>query len=234
MSSRHRNTEVFVIREQPTPPPGAPATVPGGILIAAALVAVVAVAHHPVAKSHSAAEVMRQIVTLSPTDRVVHGVVIAALLLVLFAFCTFAQRRDLRRSWNLFALVAYAIGAAAIVVAGLVDGFFVPEIALHFGDPADVVTGVGLLKLCSIAIQIFTKLALIAMAVATLAWAADLVRGTRPQRVAAIAGFAAVAAQAAAIALGGPSITAHTILVIIAAQACWYVAVGILMIRGDA
>jgi hypothetical protein len=221
------------MHERTAAPQNVPATVPGGILIAAALLAVLALAHHPVVESHGATGVMRQIVTLSAADRVVHGVVIAAMLLVLFAFCTFAQRRDLRRPANLFALLAYAVGAAAIVVAGLVDGFFVPEIALHFGGPADAVTGVGLLKLCAIAIQLFTKLGVIAMAVAAVAWSADLVRGTAAQRVVAAVGFAAVAAQAAVLAFGGPSITVHTVLIIVAAQACWYVAAGILLIRGD-
>lgn len=223
------------MRDPSATPPNAPATVPGGILVASAVLAVIALTHHPVTRAARGTDVFRQIRALAAIDREVHGALIAVTALVLFALCVFAQRRGPRRPWNLFALIAYALGAAAMIGAALVDGFFVPAIGFHFGTPADAASGVALLRLCAIAIQIFTKLALIAMAVAFASWSADLIGGKPPLRVIVTAaiGFAAVATQAAIVAFGGPAITAHTILWIVGAQACWYVAVGTLLIRGD-
>jgi hypothetical protein len=223
------------MRDPSATPPNAPATVPGGILVASALLAVIALTHHPVAKASHGADVFRQIRALAPLDRAVHGAMIAVTALLVFALCVFAQRRGLRRPWNLFALIAYALGAVAIIGAALADGFFVPEIGLRFGTPADAASGIALLRLCAIAIQIFTKLGLIAMAVAFASWSADLIGGKPPLRVTVTAavGSAAVATQAAIVAFGGPAITASSIVWIVGAQACWYVAVGTLLIRGD-
>jgi hypothetical protein len=132
----------------------------------------------------------------------------------------------------LAAFVCYAFGTAGFVGAGLLDGFVVPAIASQYAGASHTVAtaGVALLSFCAIGIQLFTKFGVIAMCVATLLWSASLLRAGRAPLYAALAGIAVALGQIFILATGAP-ITAHSIVFVVGAQALWYLAVGLLLIR---
>src|SRR5580704_15450970 len=120
-----------------------------------------------------------------------------------------------------------------MIRAALVDGFFVPEIgASYLGGPQPIADlGFALLRLCSIAIQLFTKSGVIAISIAILLWSISFARVGRGAQLAAIIGVIAALFQAYILARGSV-ITAHTIVFIVAAQMLWYFIVGLLMTCG--
>ncbi len=209
-------------------------TIAGSILIGCGLLSVLVLSHHPLVKARTAHDLFTNIAQISLADRVVHGAVIVLVVLLLFALSAFSLRVGIRRPPVLLALIAYALGAVCLVGAALIDGFFVSQIGEQYaGSPhASAQTGVAFLQFCAIAIQIFTHLAVAAAAVAMLLWSASFARLGRGPLCAAIVGLAAAVVQAYML-VTAPSISAHGIMVIIGAQAAWYLAVGILLIRGD-
>jgi len=206
----------------------------GFILIFAALASVTAVTHHPVIKARDKVEFFAQIPQSAFSDRLVHGVLIVCGILLLFAFCRFAQRQGIQRTSILLGLIFYGVGTGALIFAAAIDGFFVPEIGMSYlhapASSADV--GLDLLRSCSISIQLFTKASIIATSIAILLWSISIVRVGRSPMVAAAIGILAVLAQALILIEGGAMITAHTIVFVVAPQMTWYFIMGLLLING--
>jgi hypothetical protein len=205
----------------------------GLILILSALGSLIAAAHHPVIKVREANETFAQIGQSAFADRLVHGALILFLVAQLFAFCRFARQQGIHRASVLLGLIFYVLGTVAMISAALVDGFFVPEIgASYLNLPSTADLGLALLRFCSIAIQLFTKSGVIAISVAILFWSISFARAGRRPLVAAFIGVAAALWQIYILGHGS-TITAHTIIFIVAAQILWNVAVGYLLIRGQ-
>ncbi|HWT05092.1 MAG TPA: hypothetical protein VN224_05000, partial [Xanthomonadales bacterium] len=142
-----------------------------GILIAAcATLTVVAISHHPVVTAREPSEALAQMVRMGAADRIVHGVVIVFVGVLLFGFSIYSLRRGLHRQTVVAALVAYAAGIAAMVVAALVDGFLIPAIAARYaGAPPDAIRLAGqFLAICAMAIQILAKFGVIALTTAVV------------------------------------------------------------------
>ena len=93
-------------------------------------------------------------------------------------------------------------------------------------------TGLSLLRFCSIAIQLFTKSGVIAISAAIPLWSASVIRAGPAPFLAALVGVAAVPSQVYILVYRGPTITAHTIVPIIAVIAVWYFIIGLLLIAG--
>jgi hypothetical protein len=204
------------------------------ILISAALASVTAAAHHPVIKAHGRDDLFAQIRESAVADRFVHGALIVCTIALLFALFRFAQRLGIQRATVLLGLISYVFGAAAMINAALIDGFLAPEIGSTYLQAASTTAddGIVLLRLCSIAIQVFTKTGIIAISVAILLWSASLIRAGRGPLLAAVVGVAVVLSQVYVFMHGGPTITAHTIVPIVVAIAVWYFAIGLLLITG--
>ena len=206
----------------------------GSILILCALGSLIAAAHHPVIKAGEPNELFTRIGESAFADRFAHGALILFIVAQLFAFCRFTQRQGIRRALILFGFIFYVLGTVAMIGAALVDGFFVPEIgASYLSVPQPTAdAGLSLLRFCSIAIQLFTKSGVIAISAAILLWSASLIRTGRAPFLAALVGVAAVLSQVYILVHRGPTITAHTIVPIVAAMAVWYFVMGLLLITG--
>lgn len=207
----------------------------GLILILAALLSLVAVAHHPVIKAGETGELFQQIQETALTDRLVHGALIVCGIAVLFSLCRLAQRLGIDRNSVLLGLIFYSLGTATLIGAALIDGFFVPEIGARYyhGAPAAADGGLALLRFCSIAIQIFTKLSIIVTSIAILLWSISFARTGRGPLIAAVVGVAAALSQGAILFYNLSAITAHTVIFVLAAQMIWYLIVGWLLIKGE-
>ena len=206
-----------------------------GIIIAAgALLTLVAVAHHPTVGHHAGpAAALAAIVRFAPTDRLVHGTLIAVVGALVYAFAVYTLGRGTGRPTALAGFVAYTLGSATTIIAASVDGFLVPEIAARYAGapPETLPAATSLLILCSLTIQVATKLGMAALGAGIVLWSADLVRETGAVRAVGALGFAAAVASVIAAFAGG-ALTPASLLLVVGAQAVWYVAVAALLIRG--
>lgn len=131
----------------------------GVILLIAAALTVVAMAHHP-SSAHGGSLVY-----------VVHGTMIVLLSALFFGFCHYSMRRGLGRPLILAALVAYGLNYFAHVIAGTVNGFIVPALAARGQDIPH-----ALFVFAWEANQAFARLGTAATAVAFALWGLDLLR----------------------------------------------------------
>lgn len=130
----------------------------GVILLIAAVLTVVTMAHHP--SGHGGA-----------LGLVVHGTMIVLLSSTFFGFCYYSMRRGLGRLLILAALVAYALNYFAHIIAATVNGFIVPALAEHGQDIPH-----ALFLFAWESNQAFARLGTVATAVAFGLWGLDLMR----------------------------------------------------------
>jgi hypothetical protein len=208
--------------------------VAGALLLGCALIAVVALMHHPAVSTRHAADAMTQIVRFAAADRAVHGTMIVVSGALLFALSVFSVRRGFGNQTVLAGLVVYALGSTAIITAALIDGFVIPIVAASYAadTPAALPGAVAALRLCGAAIQVASVFGLGAISVALALWSIDLLRtAATPVRLTGALGLIAAVAPAIVLLMAGMIITAHTLVAIILPEAIWYGAVGVLLVR---
>jgi len=225
----------IVQRERSATCPAVPdGTVAGTLMLACALIAVIALMHHPAVATRHAADMMTQIVRLAAVDRAVHGAMIAVTVALLFAFSVFSARRGLGDQTVLGGLIGYALGSVGIIAAALIDGFVVPLIATAYAAdaPAALPGAVAALRLCGAAIQAATAFGLAATSIALALWSINLVRTSAiPVRLTGAVGLIAAVAPAIVFFVTGMTVTTHTLVAIMLPEAIWYGAVGVLLVR---
>jgi len=204
----------------------------GIVLIATTLLAIVMMAHHPTAGSHDSVELARQISEMATLSRVVHGVLIALIVIQLYVFLIFSEWIRASRGIARFGLFAYAFGAIAMTGAALISGFLVSDLAAHYADmPADHAAAFADLALFAMTgNQVLAKLGVIAMSAGILAWSIALI-GARETRWLAIVGFFASVGPAAALLAGVIRLNVGGMMIVVLCQAAWNVAAGIFLIR---
>ncbi len=193
-----------------------PATAPSGfaagvIIAVSAGLTIVALSHHPTIAHREPSAAIADVVRFAATDRIVHGAMIAIMGALLFSLCVLSIRRDLRDQSVLAALVAFAIGAVALIGAALLDGFVVPSIATTYAaaPPSAMPGAVALLRFCGATIQAASMLGTVAVSVAILLWSIGLVRSAGVLRTTGIVGVLVAALPAVVFAVGGSTLTPH-------------------------
>jgi len=205
-----------------------------GILIAAAsILSIVMMAHHPSVGSHEAAEVAAELARKATIDRVVHGTLIALSGLLLFGLVEFSARIGSARSVARAAVIAFAIGIGAEICAATISGFIVADLGTHYaGTPdTDLLALRHLLFLCMRANQAFAAIGVIAMAVAIVLWSVALLR-TRANAAIGIVGLILGAGPALALLFGALRLDVHGMLLVVVANALWYLAISVQLMRG--
>jgi hypothetical protein len=150
---------------------------------------------------------------------------------MIFSFTVYTLGRA-RLSLCVLAWVAFFAGSMCVIGATLTDGFFVPAFAEHYlhAAPVDTAPGLAILNAASVAIQILTKFGFLALSAGTLLWSIDLLLDRGPGRVIGLLGIIAPIAVAALLIFSG-TINPHSLLIIVALQALWYLAISYWMIR---
>jgi hypothetical protein len=204
----------------------------GIVLVAATIVSIVAMAHHPSVGSHDPGAAIAEIGTKATLNRLVHGVLIALMGLELWAFATFADRLGARRGAVRLGFVAYAIGIGAMIGAALVSGFVVTRLAAHYAEAgADPSAFANLARLAMTGNQALAELGVIAISAAILAWSIELLHD-RTRRWLAAVGIAASVLPALALVAGVFRLDVGGMTLVVVAEAVWNVAVGVALIRG--
>lgn len=189
----------------------------GAALAAAALVSVVAMAHHPT-RAHGSGGL----------NGLVHGVMLVLIALLAFGFAHFARRRGLDRPAVLAGLVAYAMSLFAHAGAATINGFVVPAMAGR-GDGA---VSHDIFLFAWETNQALAALGVYATGAAFILWSLDLVRRDRGlPRLVGLAGLAAGAVPAALLAGGAIRMDMSGALLVYAVHAGWAALVGVMLIR---
>jgi hypothetical protein len=206
----------------------------GYVIAVSTLLMMLSIREHPTAGARSAADLMAKIGRLSVMDGVVHGTLMAVLIALTFGFAIFSLRRGFGQPTILLGFIAFALGVAATIGAAITDGFLIPGIAAqHVGASAtDLKTGVNLLAACSLAVQVLTKVGLVAMLVAIAAWSANLVGTRGTTRWAGFVGIVASVLPAVLLSTG-MSLTPPSLGLIGLSVAIWFFTVAVLLVRGD-
>lgn len=191
----------------------------------------IALFHHPVVGQHAEArERFVQIMQLGTTGKLIHGALIAMLVVLASAMAVFNGVLDTRRPALSGALSAYCLGCTLLGVAMLFDGFVAPYLAGQFSTALPIEASVGglIMRSISITIQVFSKAGLVAQCAAILTWsyaAATSGQAMPGLRWLSRIGAAAGSLPAILILFSNLLLTPHSLMAIFAAHAAWYVAV---------
>jgi hypothetical protein len=202
--------------------------VPGIALLATALFAVFTMAHHPTAGGISDFAVFaRNAERISTVNAMVHGTVMVLVAVLSWTVIALAMRRGLQRPLVMLGLVAWTIGAAAMIVAPSFNGFVLMDIARRaFGAPDSGDALRVVFQTLTAWITVIAVIGALATSAAIVLWSGDLLRTRGAVRWVGVGGLVAGAAPIAALAL---QMTGA--VVVLAGWPVWFVAVGVLMIR---
>src|SRR5262245_5625841 len=106
-----------------TVPSGRPA---GVALAVASLLTVAFMAHHPTVHAHGPAGFVEEVTRGALVNGVVHGSLIALVGVFVYGFTGLASRLGMNSALARAGLVAYGMGAIALVAAALANGFILP------------------------------------------------------------------------------------------------------------
>ncbi len=215
--------ETQPIHLQPTQPRPARSIAAGAILLAATLLEVVGMAHHPSVHTPDVATAVQQIAQLGKLSGWVHGVLLAAMLCMAYGLLEFVLRRGALRPWMLAGSLAYGVGVLIMMGAGLVSGFILPGVAAltpHV-SPTDLAINAQLLILCRVLNQSCANAATVAISAGILCWSIDLVRERGLLRGLSLLGFVVGILPAAALISGALRLDVHGMSEVVWLQALW-------------
>lgn len=189
----------------------------GALMVAAAAATFVAMGHHP-SSAHDGA-----------LARGVHGMMIAAVILLTAGFLHLARRLGLARPEVSIGLVAYLLAVAAGVGAATINGFVVPALTGGAG-PA---VGHDLFRFAWEANQALARIGVYATGAAYVLWGSVLARqpGLQARGIGAI-GVLVGAGSAALLGLGAVRMNVGGAFLVYAAHGLWAALVGIQLYRG--
>ncbi len=205
----------------------------GSILLAATLLEMLAMAHHPSVHTADLAAAVAQISQLATLSAWVHGVVLSAMLCIAYGLLEFTLRRGARRPWIRAGSIAYGAGVLMMMGAGLVSGFILPGViaATPHSSAIDLAINSQMLSLCRVLNQSCANAATIAISAGILCWSIDLLRENGKLRAAGILGLPVGILPAAALISGSLRLNVHGMSEVVWLQSLWNVAIAVVLIR---
>jgi hypothetical protein len=204
------------------------------LLIGSALLSLLAAAHHGTVRAHDAAGLIRGLSQMAGAISAVHAALIALFVAELIGLYGFARLLGLARPLPAAGLILVAIGGAAMVAAGAINGFALPAFATAFRDtaPAGAEGAAMILRLCWELNQAFATIGTVAWGAGLCAWSLDLASRRGLVRATGFAGLAASLAIVAGIATGLIRLHVGGFIAVTTLLTCWSVAAGALMLSG--
>jgi hypothetical protein len=204
----------------------------GYAIAIASVLSVALMAHHPSVHHHDIASALDEIVRMSWTARVVHGALIASMLVVSCALLELSAWLGLHRISVRAAIVSYMIGTIAMIGAALISGFLTPALASSYVAPAsDQELARQLLALSAIGNHTLAKFAVVVMSFAIFSWSIALLQPPRRVRWVAAIGALVSVSSAIPLCLGVLQLDVTGMTVVFIGQSVWNLAVAFSLIR---
>jgi hypothetical protein len=188
-------------------------------------------AHHPNPGGADFATWARAVERIGSLNEAVHGTMIALVGLLTWALSAFAIRRGVHRSLVTLGLVAWAMGAMSMILAPVLNGFVITDIArraIASPESAEVLRAV--LQAILAGDRVIALIGVVAMSAAIVFWSADLAAAGGSARWAGLFGVAAGMAPLVGALSVGPANVAGMLLALLA-WAVWFAVIGMLMIQ---
>ncbi|HEY3644199.1 MAG TPA: hypothetical protein VGM16_02575 [Gammaproteobacteria bacterium] len=209
------------------------AGIAGVTLIAATLLSVLAMAHHPTLTAPDITQALQQLKDLANLSAWVHGILIALMLLIYWCLTEYSLRRGVGKPLVRAGLIFYGAGVVAMIGAAVVSGWLTARIGNLLPNPGDQD-----LHLLAILInfsgamnRVLANLGAVAMSAGILAWSIGLLHDQGWTRAVGLIGVLAGAAPALLLITGGMHLDVHGMLLVVLVQGVWNIAVGILLIQ---
>ena len=197
----------------------------GTLIVIAAFGAIVLMLHHP----SSLAPGNDGLLLEDWANKTVHGGMIAFLLLDMFAFTIVARKLRFSPLCARAGEMAFTIGMAALVIAGLINGFALSDLQAALPDST-----VAALQLRTLWIlnQVFALFGVALVGSAAALWAKPMLALGRLGRVVAILGIAMAVLAAGWLLLGSGGLSLHAAVGAVAIFALWSLAIAALLLTG--
>lgn len=203
----------------------------GGVCLLVLLV----VMHHPVVATHDPARLLGDIRALASSDQWAHGALAVLFGLLTVGMFYFSSGLGWRKPTTVVAFLAFCLSLVFLCQAVMLDGFVTPGIAGQCapGGGAGCAGLVeGLLALGVVQIEMLTRFALFAIAVAIAGWSTSLILGRPRALIAGGIGLASAAGQFWLLFVFSARLTPSTLLQILLVQTVWHLTVSVLMTIG--
>jgi len=215
------------------------AFVAGIIILAATLIVVFLMLHHPSPGSHSFADKVDEFGSngghshKGMSNVLVHGGAIAIMGLYVFAFSWLSTCLGWNRTSVRLAMLSYTLGALGMIAAAMVSGFIMPFFLGRYdgATPAESEMAIQVLRLLRDVNRCFDQLGVIAMSSGVLFFAIAMLCERQRFWIAGILGVIVGLAGMASPVSGHFDATVHGIIAFVILQGIWNITVAILLMR---
>jgi hypothetical protein len=209
---------------------------PGIVLILGSILSVAAMTHHPSTGASGTSERLAEMTREATLAGVVHGLLIALMLLVFWGLLRFAGVLGWSSSRVQIGAIAYGVGVVCMVGAATVSGFIVPGLAEHFVEASSeaMESAVPIFRFCFEVNQALAQIGSIAMSVGIFLWSWVLVASSdHPRWVRGLGALGLVVGAFPVLGLlsGGLHLDVHGMLAVVLAQAGWTICIGTWLIQ---
>ncbi len=206
----------------------------GWVLVIASIAATLLAFAHPQLSGHQLAIVMRELVAKQMVTAWVHGLLIAAYLMLIAGLYGFARTLGFRRPENVMGLVFYATGTLAMINAAVINGFALAVFAGRHTTvaPQDIFAITAAFNIAGSIAVVWAGIGAVALSAAILAWSSSLVRRNGPPRLCGLFGLGVAAATIVLLITGTLVLDVHGFLLLVVSQSAWTIWAGALMIGG--
>ncbi len=211
----------------------APERFSGWAILVGSSLSVFAMARHPSTDASGTAERLAEMAGEAELSALVHGSLIALMLLVLVGLLGLAAVLGWRLGRVRLGVTAYSVGVLCMVGAALVSGFIVPGLASSYADgsPAELEAVVPVFSFCFRANQALAKIGVVAMSTGIFCWSLVLLERRSWARGIGILGLVVGTLPVVGLLSGRLALHVHGMLAVVAAQAVWSVCVGMWLIQ---
>jgi hypothetical protein len=205
-----------------------------GILLGlGSILMVVFIAMHPSMHGHDSEDFIEEIVRGAAFNGFVHGVIMVISGVVLLGLLGFADRLGMSRLVSRAGLVAYGVGWLSSLGAAAVHGFVVPGVvSWHEGGTPTIEQLSPILGLCAVTGSLLAQIDMVGMSVAAVLWSILLLRRAGATRAIGVLGLLCGLLPLLALVTGHLPMSLHGFGTFILAQAIWYLAIAIQLVRG--
>lgn len=201
------------------------------VLIAVNVLSTVAMMHHPTAHGDSHSGFLQSLNAISGLNQLVHGALIAFILITWLCLIEFAIP-NWRRASVRNGILLYTVGIFAMIGAALTNGFVLIRLAEDLANASTELQAASplMFKITWAVNQTFDNLGVIAMCAGIASWSVHLLSGTKYTRLLGVAGLVMVVLQLGMQWIHHGHFGVHEMLVFVIWHSLWCIAMALSML----